>query len=144
MLVRSYGGREPLNGQRIRETTQVKVTHDVWQGVLALTHLVPSVSSYWRRWLAVAILRHRGPHCWFKKALLAAGPPVLTLRQLRTWYSHLNLSLLLPADEQHAASLLRAAADEIAREALAAASAQAMATVVPPRKRAHFEEAPGL
>ena len=51
---------------------------------------------------------------------------------------------MLPADEQHAASLLRAAADEIAREALAAASAQAMATVAPPRKRAHLEEAPGL
>ena len=142
MLARSYGGREPLVGQRIRETNRVNVTPDVWRGCLQLTHLVPSLSSTWRRWLSVAILRHRGPHCWFKKALIAAGPPVLNLRQLRSWYSHLHVSLLLPADEQHAASLLRAATDEIAREAPAAASAQAHASVHHPGKRARLGEAP--
>jgi len=113
MSVRFHGGREPLDGQLIRETHAVRASDDVLQGVLELTRLVPSVSSPWRRWLAMSILRHRGPHVWFKKALIAAGMPFLTLRQIATWYSHLGRSLYLPADVQHAESLLKAAVYEI-------------------------------
>jgi len=124
MSIRFHAGREPRDGQLIRVTQPVRVSEDVLQGVLELTRMVPGVSSPWRRWLAMSILRHRGPHVWFKKALIAAGMPFLTLRQIATWYSHLGRSLYLPADVQHAESLLKAAAYEISHSSTNAPAPQ--------------------